>query len=304
MSETCPVTTLDAGAHARPRAGIAFVVVAVLLFSLYDAVSKWLTADYSPWQIMLFRGLFGLVPIVAYVLAARGPIELRSGQPVLQLVRAALGLGTNVLFIMAYRDMPLADAVAIGHAAPIFIVLLSVPLLAEPVGLRRASAALVGFLGVLLIVQPGTGLLSSGAPYALGGTLCYALLLISTRRLGLSDSAFCTAACSNVVYVLGCAAIVPRVWVTPDLPDLGLLAATGLLGGTAMLLFAHAYRHGEAALLAPFDYTALLWAGLFGFVVWGDLPGPLVMAGMAVVAGSGMFLLRRERPRPFRPAAP
>ena len=293
----------DAGAHAGSRAmtGIALVVAGVLVFSSYNALGKWLAADYSPWQIMFFRGLFALVPLGIYMLLRHEPGMLRSRQPSLQVVRAALGFGANLFFIFAYREMPLADAVAIGYAAPIFIVVLSVPLLSERVGVRRASVALVGFGGVLLIAQPGAGLFSAGALYALAGTLCYALLVIATRRLGFHDSASCTALYSSGLYALACSVILPEVWITPaDAVDLGLLVTTGLLGGTGMLLFVQAYRHAEASILAPFDYTAMLWAIGFGFVIWGELPDAAAIAGMVVIAGSGLFLTAHERLRRLR----
>ncbi len=303
-SDAATVDTVDGGHAANAAIGIALILVGVLVFSTYNALGKWLAADYSPWQIMFFRGLFGFIPFAVYALAWGRREMLRSRQPLLQLVRAGLGFGANLFFIFAYREMPLADAVAIGYAAPIFIVVLSVPLLSERVGIRRGSAVLVGFAGVLLITQPGAGLFSPGALYALAGTLCYSLLVIATRRLGASDSALCTALYSNAIYALACAVVLPRVWLTPDVPELGLLVATGLLGGTGMLLFAQAYRHAEAALLAPFDYTAMLWAAGFGFLIWGELPSPVAVVGMAVIAGSGLFLMTHERSRRFRPDRP
>jgi len=151
--------TIAADASPNRSAAIAFALFAVMLFSLYNATGKWLSADYSPWQILFFRGLFGLVPFAAFALYMRAPTALRSANPGLQVVRGLLGLGANACFIFAYRTMPLADAVAISYAAPVFIVVLSVPLLAERVGPHRGVAALVGFGGVLLIAKPGTGLL-------------------------------------------------------------------------------------------------------------------------------------------------
>lgn len=293
-----------AGHTANAATGIVLIAIGVLLFSTYNALGKWLATDFSPWQIMFFRGLFGFLPFAAWALFRGGGRVLRSTQPGMQLLRALLGFGANLLFIYAYREMPLANAVTIGYAAPIFIVVLSVPLLSEHVGIRRASAAVVGFLGILLIAQPGSGLFSTGAVYALGGTLCYSLLIIATRRLGRSDNALCTVVWSSGIYALACAAILPGIWVTPAGMDLGFLVATGLLGGTGMLLFAQAYRHAEAAVLAPFDYTAMLWAVLFGYLIWGDIPEPMAVAGMVIIAGSGLFLMHHERMKRFRPDKP
>lgn len=294
----------ESGHRSRATAGIVCVSTGILLFSTYNALGKWLAADYSPWQIMFFRGFFGLIPALVYGLAVEGGRVLRSRHPRLQVLRAALGFGSNLFFIFAYREMPLADAVAIGYAAPIFIVILSVPLLSERVGPQRAWAALVGFAGVIMISPPGAGLFSAGTLYALAGTFCYALLIISTRRLGAFDRALCTVVYSTAIYSLASAVPMAQVWVTPDLFDFMLLAATGLLGGTGMLLFAQAYRYTQASVLAPFDYAAILWAALFGFLIWGDVPGAMATAGMVVIAGSGLFLMRHERLRRFRVERP
>ena len=292
------------GHESRTAAGIASISIGILLFAIHNALGKWLAADYSPWQIMFFRGLFAFIPFAAYAAVVERGGALRSRHPWLQVIRAALGFASNLFFIFAYREMPLADAVAIGYAAPIFIVVLSVPLLSERVGPQRAAAAFVGFIGVLMIAPPGAGLLSPGTVYALGGTLCYALLIIATRRLGAFDRALRTVVYSSGIYAL--AALVPmtQVWVTPGPIDFALLAATGLLGGTGMLLFAYAYRHAPAAVLAPFDYTAMVWAALFGFLIWGDTPSAPAAAGMVVIAASGLYLMRHERLRRFQPDKP
>lgn len=301
MSSPSSAATRSAAHRAT---GLACIVAAVLLFSVYNALTKWLAADYSVWQIMFFRGAAGLVPFLAFALIVAGPTAIRSAQPAMQVLRAACGLAANLFFILAYREMPLAEAVAIGYAAPIFIVVLSVPLLSERVGIQRASAAVVGFFGVVLIAQPGAGLFSPGALYAVAGTLFYALLIVATRRVGASDGALCTVVYTSGIYALASALLLPAVWVSPGAQDLALLVLLGLIGSTAMLLFAHAYRHAPAALLAPFDYTAMMWAGLFGFLIWGEAPPLMAVAGMVVIAASGLFLMRHERLSRFRQEKP
>lgn len=292
------------GPASSVAAGIAFAVLGVLLFSTYSALNKWLAADYSTWQILFFRGLFGFLPFAAWAVATGATDLLRSRQPRMQVVRAMLGLGANAFFIAAYREMPLASAVAIGYAAPIFVVVLSVPLLSERVGVRRTVAALVGFVGVLLIARPEAGLFSAGALYAIAGTLCYALVIIATRRLGTSDTALCTVVYSCGIYALACTPMLAGVWVTPDAMATALLVATGLFGGLGMLLFAHAYRLAQAAVLAPFDYTAMIWTAAFGFVLWNEVPTPTAVVGMGIIAASGLFLMNHERMRGFHPDKP
>ena len=301
---TCSSITTGPYAETRTAAGITSISIGIVLFASLNALGKWLAAEYSPWQIMFFRGLFAFIPLAAYGLLVEGRAVLHTRQPWLQITRGVLGFGCNLFFIFAYRELPLADAVAIGYAAPIFIVVLSVPLLSERVPFKRAGAAFVGFLGVLMISPPGAGLFSAGTLYALAGTFCYALLIIVTRRLGAFDRALRTAVYSSGIYALAGAVPAAHAWVSPGTVDFALLAATGLLGGTGMLLFAYAYRHAPATVLAPFDYSAMLWAALLGYLIWGDVPTPLAASGMAVIAASGLFLLRHERSRRLRSQMP
>lgn len=295
--------------------GIYLVLAAVVLFASYNAIAKWLVSDYSPAQIIFFRGLFGLLPLAAFAYGAGGWPALRSQRPALQLVRAILALASNICFILAYRTMPLADAVAIGYAAPIIITALSVPLLAERVGLHRWSAVVVGFFGILVITQPGSGLFGHGALFAIMGTILYALSIIATRRLAGCDSTACTACFSTIFYVAACSLALPLVWVTPDWGDLGFFAALGLVAAFGMVLFVHAYRFAPASTLAPFDYAAIAFAALFGYLVWDEVPGLSTLAGVAIVCASGLYILRREsvtadavavasQGRPKRPRGP
>lgn len=283
---------------AVPARAIAFMLASVFLFSVFNATAKWLAAGYDPFQIVFFRGLFGLLPVaLLFVHERAGPSRLISRRLDLQLLRAGTALGANICFILAYRSMPLADAVAIAYAAPIFVTILSVPLLSERVGVHRWSAVAVGFLGVLLVAQPGVGVFDPAALFAITGTLLYALMMIVTRRLGQIDPTVCTMAHSTVLYVLACGLALPFVWVTPSWADLALFLVLGFVSGAGMFCFMQAFREGEAATIAPFDYTAMAWAILFGFLIWGDVPGWITLAGICVIVMSGLYIMRRERVR-------
>lgn len=279
---------------ARGR-GILLVCGSALVFTGYNAVGKWLVATYDPLQIVFFRGLFGLLPLALIAWSSGGGwATLRSRRPGLQVSRGLCGLAANACFILAYRSMPLADAVAIGYAAPIFVTALSVPLLSERVGAHRWSAVAVGFLGVLMIARPGVGVFDWGAALAVLGTLSYALTILATRRLAGSDATACTMLYSTGLYAIVCSLALPAVWVTPSRQDLALFVALGALGGLGMFLFVHGYRFAPAATLAPFDYTAMGWASLFGFAVWGDVPAWLTLAGIAVIVASSLYITHRE----------
>lgn len=297
LTESRTVVTSVQDSRTGNRVGIAILcmLASMLLFSVFNATAKWLVVEYSPMQILFFRALFGFVPIIlVFACDGNGRESLVSRRIDLQIVRAVVALGSNTCFVLAYRFMPLADAVSIAYASPIFVTLLSMPLLSERVGIHRCSAALIGFFGVLLVAQPGVGIIDPAALLALAGTVLYALTILLTRKLGQIDRTVCTMVYSTTLYLLICGMALPFVWVAPDWPGLGLLVLVGLVSGTAMFLFMHAYRHSEAAIIAPFDYTAIAWAVIFGFVLWGEIPGMITALGILVITLSGLYITNRE----------
>lgn len=272
------------------------MLAATLLFSGFHAIAKWLSNDYDAFQIAFFRGVFGILPpiLLLYLARHRGTDHLFSQRPGLQLVRGVLSLGSIVCFITAFRTMPLADVLAISYSAPIIVTVLSVPLLGERVGLHRGCAVLVGFFGILLILQPGSGVFDVSALLAMLGACFYSLMMLVTRQLGSVDSTLCTMLYSTGFYILVCAVLLPFIWITPTLIDWFLLAALGIVSGAGLFFFIRAFYHGKAATIAPFDYMAMLWAIILGFLVWGELPGWLTLVGMMIVVVSGLYIMQRE----------
>ncbi len=288
------IAALPLNRSNAPR-GIAFMTVAVTLFTIMDGFIKWLAeAGYPTMQLVFFRSLFAFLPLSLVLF--RGPwraaikVTDRRGH----LLRCATGILAMAGFFYAYKLLPLADAIAIGFAAPIFITALSVPLLGESVGIRRWSACLVGFAGVLVIVRPGAGLFESGALVALAATLFYALAAISVRRLSRTESNVSIIFYFTVSTTVISACFLPFQWVTPDLGDLGLLICLGLIGGTAQIFMTEAFRVGEMSVIMPFEYTAMLWSVGIGWWVWGHLPGPTLWIGAALVIASGLYIVYRE----------
>ncbi|MDX1710730.1 MAG: DMT family transporter, partial [Rhodovibrionaceae bacterium] len=277
--------------------GIVLMAMAVFVFSIYTALTKYLAADFSPLQIQFFRGVFGLIPLLIVARLRHEPLRFCSQRPWLQVLRAVLGISSTALFVLAYRQMPLADAVTIGYAAPIFVTALSVPLLSEKVGLHRWSAVVVGFIGVLIVAQPGAGMASEGALLAISGTVLYALMILATRRLGGSDSVLTTMLYSTVLYIAITAPAMPFLWVAPNAGEFLAFAMIGMIAGLGMFLFVEAYRLAPAATVAPFDYTAMGWAALFGYVIWAEVPSPTTVLGIAVIAAAGLYIVHRERVR-------
>jgi drug/metabolite transporter (DMT)-like permease len=278
--------------------GIVYIAIAVFLFGAFNTVMKAFADDFPPTQLIFFRGLFGLLPLfVLLALDERRFANLRSANPRLQVARALSAFIANVLVVVSYQFMPLADAVAIAYAAPIFVTALSVPLLGERVGVHRWSAVLVGFLGVLLVAQPDSGVVDVGAIFAVAGTFSYALCNITTRRLGAVDAPMTTMLWSTMLYTAFGALTLPWAWTTPTPAQIPGLMAMGCIATGGMFFYVRAYKYAEAGKLAPFDYTAMGWAALFGFLVWGEIPQLMTWLGIAVIALSGLYIVHRETVR-------
>lgn len=289
---------LGAPAVPAPAASSAQAIVlmaaSVAVFAAMDALVKDLGARYPTLQVMFFRSFFAFVPIMVLILHSGSLRDLRMHSPAGHLLRSLVGVGAMFCFFYSYSRMPLAEVVAISFAAPVFVVALSVPLLGERVGPRRWAAVLVGFVGVMIMLQPGPGLLKSVALVPLLGTAFFALAMIVLRKLGRTE----TSASVAFTFTLSCTLVagfaLPFVWVAPGPLDLALLVAVGLLGGVGQILMTTAFKHGDIAVVAPFEYSAMIWATLFGYLFWSEVPGVNIWLGVAVVTASGLFILFRE----------
>jgi drug/metabolite transporter (DMT)-like permease len=269
------------------------MLVAVGVFSTMDALIKWLAATYPTIEIVFFRSLFGFLPIL-FVVLRNGRAALHTRRPLAQAGRAVVGLVAMVGYFYCYRTMPLADVFGIAFSAPIFVTALSVPLLGERVGIRRWSAVSVGFIGVLIMLRPDTGIFASSAWIALGSTVLYAITQIFIRDLGRTESTISIVFYVTLTSTLASACVLPFQWVSPDGLDLLLLVAIGILGGIGQMLFTRAFRLAPAAVVSPFDYSGLIYVGIIGYIVWGDMPTPLFLLGAAIVIASGLYILHRE----------
>ncbi|WP_374448855.1 DMT family transporter [Stella sp.] len=279
----------------QPGRGILLMLIAVACFVVMDALIKWLSATFPTMQVVFFRSLFALVPIAAMVAHQGGIERLKTKRPGMHALRCAVGLGSMICFFHAFRVMPLADVIAIGFAAPLFVTALSVPLLGEKVGIRRWTAVVVGFVGVLVMVRPGLDLFEVGAGIALLGTVAYSLAMILMRDLGKTDTTTAITFYFTMSATIVAGLAMPFVWVEPrDLSDWLLLALVGLIGGVAQLLMTQAFRITPVAVIAPFDYTAMLWGSILGYAVWGEVPDAPLWVGAAIVAGSGLYIVHRE----------
>lgn len=290
------------GRRGRLR-GIACMVASVFIITLNDALLKWLSADFPVGQIMAIRGFFVFLPVLALAQWEGGLHKLRVRRPGAQTVRAVFVVAGMFLYIGGLRFMPLADAIAITFAGPLFSTVLAVPMLGEKVGWRRWSAVVIGLVGVTVMLRPTGEGLAWAAMLPLGAALTSGFRDIVTRRLSVSDSSSSILAVTTLAVT--CAGLltlfIPPLtgwdywtWQPMDLSHIAILALAGLLLGTGQYLMIESVRLAEIGLVAPFRYTSMLWAVAIGYVVYGTLPDHWVLTGAALVIASGIYILHRE----------
>ena len=292
-------TPRHAAAIERLGTGIACAVAGMFGIAVMDACAKLLGAGYAIAQVVLARNGIGVLVILVFMLA-RGAswASMRPRHFGLLTLRAAATLGAGFLFFTSLGFLPLADATAIAFTAPLFITALSVPLLGEHVGLRRWAAVIVGFVGVLVIMRPaGADSLRIEALLVIAAALCYATGMLIGRRLTRDMTTSAVMIWSSLGSALAALTLMPSQWQTPDLADLGLFVFMGVTGTLGMSLITQGYRLAPAAVIAPFEYSALLWATILGWVLWTDVPGPNVWIGASVLIASGLYILHRETRR-------
>jgi drug/metabolite transporter (DMT)-like permease len=274
------------------------MLLSILLFSLMDASVKWLGASYATAQIMFFRCAVALVPVLVIIAMRGGPGVLRTQQKKLHLARSLMGISAMGLAFYAFSLMPLAEAVAIMHTTPLFITALSVVLLRESVGLRRWSAVLLGFIGMVLVVRPGTGVLASGSVYMLMAAFLIGCTSILIRHLGKIDDPVCITFYFTITgVILSLLALLWQGWTTPPPADLTLLVLVGLLGGMAQYLMALSYKHIALGIVAPLKYLSIVFGGIIAYLVWDEVPDLQSMFGISLIILTGLYTLHREMVR-------
>jgi drug/metabolite transporter (DMT)-like permease len=282
------------------RQGILSMLLSVLVFGLMAALVKLASAQQPIGQIIFFRNAFAFIPLYFFIRQAGGFPTLRTRYVRQHVVRVIAGVASMALIFSAYAVMPLADVVAIGLSAPIFLTSLSVPMLGEKVGWRRWSAVGAGFIGIFIITRPDSEVFDAVALVPLGGAVFYAVAMIQIRKVGTREPASTMTFYYTLCAALIAAASLPWQWVTPTPSMLVCLIAIGLLGGVAQVAVTEAYRLAPVSLIALFEYTALLVTAVFGYAIWGQVPDRLVWLGAAVVAASSLYIGRREAVRQGR----
>ena len=268
--------------------GVILYLIGVGLFSINDALGKWLVADYGVGQLMMLRSIGAAVVLAPIVLALRVNL-LDPRRAPLQVLRILCSAVDTFAFYYATRFMPLADVMTFYMATPLIVTALSAPLLGEKVERFRWIAVLIGFAGVLVALRPSPQMFSWAAPVALFGATTFALSQTITRELrGIHwlPLVLWQFVGSGVIG----AATVPWAWTTPSLFDVGLMFLVGVVSMTCFIFITRALALARAAVLAPLQYSAILWAAIMGWLVWRDAPTLPIIIGNAIIIGSGLFV--------------
>lgn len=302
--------TAPARPDPRPLLGVGLKVVSTLVFTAMVACVKLSAADVPTGEIVFFRSFFALLPILA-VLAVRGELRgvLATRHLGSHIWRGAVGVTSMYFWFYGIGLLPLAEAMAIGYASPLVIVVLAALVLGERIGVWRIAAVVGGFIGILVILSPhsiDTG--QSGATELVGAlatltsAFLAALAMIFVRRLTATETTASIVVYFSATATAGALLSVPFGWMVPPPGVLAVLVLAGILGGVGQILMTESYRHAEASVIATFEYTSMVWSLLFAMLLFDERPGPPVLIGMAIVVAAGLLVIARER-RSRRPNA-
>ena len=263
------------------------------LFTAMDALAKYLVQDYALVQVVWARFFFHMLWLLVILRAAILPL-IRSANLKLQLLRSACLLLTTVLFFSGLETTPLATASTIMFLSPILVTVLAIPLLGEQVGLRRWLGVCTGFIGALIIVRPDASGVAIGQLFLIAAAFSNSLYQIVTRQVRAHDQAMTSLFYSGVVGAVLTSTAVPGYWTMPDWSGWLLFAAVGLLGALSHFCLIRAFRIAPASSVVPFSYSSLLWATLFGYLLFDALPDRWTLAGAALIVASGLYIYHRE----------
>lgn len=282
--------------HAQnPPLGILLICAGAGLFALGEACVKILARDYEIVQIVWARYTFHA--LVFLLVFARGGVvrQIATRRPFLHLARSVTLLLGTATFFTALRYLSLPEAGAINFVAPLLVTALAIPFLGERVGIRRWTAIVIGFCGVLVIIRPGFGVMHWAAVLPLATAACYALYQIMTRIAGRTEDTRTSLFWTSAVGVVATSCIVPFFWSSPDAAAWAMMAATGCLFGLGHYLLIRAFEVAPVSTLSPFLYTQLIWVTVISVAVFGEFPDEFTIAGAMIVIGSGLYVWHRER---------
>ncbi|AMH43165.1 MULTISPECIES: DMT family transporter [Burkholderiaceae] len=287
-----------AQSNTVPLRSVTQILAAMLCFALVDALAKSLSLRYPANEVTFFRMIFGLFPAFAMSLQSSKPLmqRLMNLDIKAQTVRAITLLCALGLFFAGLPYVPLSEAVAIVYSETIFVIVLAPLLLKETLRRRDAGAAAIGFMGVLLVVRPTSDQTSWLGPVLLILSAIFgALSILQIKRLRASDDSSVTVLYFTMIGAIVSGFSLMFAWKTPTLDSLAILALVGVLAGTGQLLMTMAFRRADASALAPYNYTSIVWAAIFGYVAWGETVGAVSLAGILLIVGSSIMVAIRRK---------
>jgi drug/metabolite transporter (DMT)-like permease len=281
----------------QPAKGIALICLAVLLFSSHDTLSKYLSAFYPIVMVVWVRYVVHTLLMLVIFIPKSGMAVIRTKRPGLQFARAVCLIGTSLFFTTGLRYIPLAEATAVNFLAPLLVTALSVPLLKEHVTRGQWAAVLAGFVGVMIVVRPGGSLFTPAILLPLASALCFGVYQLLTRMLSGIDSPSTSNFLTGIFNSLIMSALVPFFWSTPTFAHGVLMLGLGTCGMLGHLLLTQAFRHAPPALLAPFSYGQILFAGMYGYLIFDHTPDIYGVVGISVICLSGLAVAWGQRKR-------
>ena len=277
----------------KNQLGILYMFLAVCTFSVMDLLVKW-SGEYPTGEVLFFRGFFGLLPTFFLIPKNKLKTFYKTNRPKEHLFRCLMGLIALVAIVIALRKLPLAVVVSLSFAAPLFITVLSIFLLSEKVGLFRWGAVLIGFIGVIVISEPGFDQMNIYYLLPLIFCIGMAFVTITIRKLSTSEPIWLISIFFTITISIAGLFTISMGWKMPDLKDFILLALIGVTGGSANLFLTQSYKLSEVSLVAPLKYLSLVFAVIFGYLIWNEVPTFKTLIGASLVIFASLIIFRRE----------
>jgi len=301
-------------ARTQNLTGIISLTVGIMIFSVQDAILKGMSGDHAVTLAIVLRSIVGLPILLVMVAYANGLGALRTRNWKLLIARGLILITSYTTYYMAFPALPLAEAVALFFTSPIFVTILASVILREKVTPTAWAAVIAGFIGVLIILRPGSGLFEPAALLSLFSAAAYALSMVLARKYGADEPTTVMAFYVNAVYLVAAAMIagvfgalgitafghpsldfLVRPWAMPDTVDLMLMGLCGVIAAVAMTMLTHAYRLANANLVTVFEYTGMLWVTLWGFLIFAEVPRLTTLIGTAIIIAAGIFAVRSAK---------
>ena len=274
--------------------GISFMIIAMFSLSINDITYKYLTYDFPVWEAIFFRALSGSF-VSIFLVYKSGISSLKTQKPVRHFIRATAAVGCVVLYIYGIKYLPLSENIAISHSAPIIAALLAVPVLSEKLGIHRMSAILIGFVGVLIIVKPGTDLFQLKSLIPIGSAIFMAIGYLATRSIMSTDSSISIVFYYSFALLFTSIVFFPVDFIFPTNVNWLLALSLGLMGSAGHYFMSLAAKHADVAITSPFEYSSFIFVGIMAYIFFLEIPTQSVVIGSFFIIFSGMYIAYRER---------